>query len=128
MGLFLAKEYIKSENSSEENSIPLHYNNKISLLRKNERFFCVDDDFIELMYTGDEIKITYGNRDRLIFNNINGMLIFMVIQGLDESKDRQYITYPLTMAFSSMCIMKYSEQEYKNSRDSIMSRYLEYRD
>ena len=128
MGLFLAKEYIKTESLSEENGIPLHYNNKISLLKKNERFFCVEDDFIELMYSGDEIKITYGNKDRLTFNNINGMLIFMIIQSLDESKGRQDITYPLTMPFSSICIMKYTEEEYENSKDTIMSRYLEYRD
>jgi len=128
MGLFLAKEYIKSETLSEEDSIPLHYNNKISLLKKNERFFCVEDDFIELMYSGDEIKITYGNKDRIMFNNINGMLIFMVIQSSDESNGRQDITYPLTMSFSSICIMKYTEKEYENSRDTIMSRYLEYRD
>jgi hypothetical protein len=125
MGLFLAKEYIKSEHSSD---IPLQYKNKLLYLRKNERFFCVDDDFIELMYTGDEIKITYGNRDRLVFNNISGVLIFTVIKGLEESTDKQHITYPLTMPFSSVSIMTYTEEEYENSRDKIMSRYLEYRD
>jgi hypothetical protein len=128
MGLFLAKEYIKNETLKEDNGIPLDYKGKISLLRINERFFCVDDDFIELMYTGDEIKITYGNEDRIMFSNVNGMLIFMIIQGLDESKGRQNITYPLTMSFSSLSLIKYTEKEYENSKNTVMKRYLEYRD
>ena len=128
MGLFLAKEYIKNESLKEATGIPLHYKNNISLLRTNERFHCADDEFIELTYTGDEIKITYGNQDRIMFNNINGMLIFMIIGGLDESKYTQNITYPLTMSFSSMCLMKYTEKEYENSRNTVLSRYLEYRD
>ena len=128
MGLFLAKEYIKNESISEVKGVPLHYNNKVHILKKDERFICVDDEFLEITYTGDELKISYGNEDRLLVNNINGILTFTVIDTPEQSKDRTYLVYPLTMQFSSVRIIKYTEKEYENSRDTTMSRYLEYRD
>jgi len=128
MGLFLAKEYIKNENLSEVKGIPLHYKDKVHILKKDERFLCADDDFLEITYTGDELKISYGNEDRLLVNNINGILTFTLIESSEQCKDRKYLIYPLTMPFSSTRIIKYTEKEYENSRDTMMSRYLEYRD
>ncbi len=128
MGLFLAKEYIKNESLPEVKGIPLNYKDKVHILKRDERFFCADDKFLEFIYTGDEIKISYGNEDRLLVNNINGTLIFTVIETNQESKDRKYLIYPLTMPFSSIRLIKYTETEYENSRDTLMSRYLEYRD
>ena len=128
MGLFLAKEYIKNESLSEEKGIPLHYKDKVHILKKDERFFCVDDDFLEFIYTGDELKISYGNQDRILLNNLNGTLVFTVIETSEQSKDRQYITYPLTMAFSAIRVLKYNEKEYEEEGSVVMKRYLEYRD
>lgn len=128
MGLFLAKEYIKNENIPENKGIPLYYNDKLHILKRNEWFLCVDDDFLEFVYTGDELKISYGNQDRLIVNNINGTLIFTVVETNEESKTKQHIVYPLTMTFSAIRIIKYTEKEYQNSKDTIMAQYLEYRD
>ena len=128
MGLFLAKEYIKNERITEDKGIPLHYNGKINILKRNERFLCVDDDFLEFIYTGDELKISYGNQDRILVNNLNGTLVFTIIETSEQSKDRQYITYPLTMAFSAIRVLKYSESEYEEEGSVVMKRYLEYRD
>ena len=128
MGLFLAKEYIKNETLSDEKGIPLHYNDKLHILKKDERFIYSDDTFLELVYTGDEIKITYGNEDRLLVNNINGTVTFTVIETKQESKGKQDITYPLTMSFSAIRLVKYSEKEYEQEGGVSMSRYLEYRD
>ena len=128
MGLFLAKEYIKNENLSEVKGIPLHYKDKVHILKKDERFFWADDDFLEITYTGDELKISYGNQDRLLVNNINGILTFTVIETSEQSKDRIHLTYPLTMTFSAIRLLKYSEKEYDELGGVIMARYLEYRD
>jgi hypothetical protein len=114
MGLFLAKEYIRNENLSDDKGIPLKYNNKIHILKKDERFFCADDEFIEIVYTGDEMKLTYGNLDNLIVSNINGTLTFTVVVS-DESKDRQNLTYPLTMAFSAIHVIKITQKEYEEN-------------
>lgn len=127
MGLFLAKEYIRNEALSKEKGIPLHYNDQIHILKKDERFVCSDDTFIEFIYTGDELKISYGNEDRLVVNNVNGTLTFTIIETKKESKGRQNITYPLTMSFSNIRVIKYTEKEYEEG-NVIMSRYLEYRD
>ena len=128
MGLFLAKEYIKNENLSDEKGVPLHYKDKVHILKKNERFICSDDDFLEFAYTGDELKISYGNQDRLLVNNVNGTLTFTVIEGNQESKGRQHLIYPLTMTFSAIRVVKYTEREYGLRGGEIMARYLEYRD
>jgi hypothetical protein len=128
MGLFLAKEYIKNENLSEVKGIPLHYKDKVHILKKDERFFCVDDDFLEITYTGDELKISYGNKDRLLVNNVNGIISFTVIETSEQSNDRIHLTYPLTMTFSTIRLIKYSETEYDELGGVIMARYLEYRD
>jgi hypothetical protein len=128
MGLFLAKEYIKNENLSEVKGIPLHYKDKVHILKKDERFLCADDDFLEITYTGDELKISYGNEDRLLVNNINGILTFTLIESSEQCKDRKYLIYPLTMPFSTIRLLKYSETEYDELGGVIMARYLEYRD
>jgi len=128
MGLFLAKVYIKNENISEEKGIPLHYKDKVHILKKDERFFCLDDNFLEFIYTGDELKITYGNQDRFLVNNVNGTLTFTVIETNQESKGRQHLIYPLTMTFSAINLVRYTEKEYEEMGGSIMARYLEYRD
>lgn len=128
MGLFLAKEYIKNESVSGEKVIPLYYKDRIHVLRKEERFICSDDDFLEFVYTGDELKITYGNQDRLLVNNLNGTLTFTVIETNQGSKTRQNITYPLTITFSAIRVVKYTEKEYEEEGGVIMARYLEYRD
>jgi len=125
MGLFLAKHYIKNENLSDEKGIPLHYKDKVHILKKNEHFICSDDDFLEFIYTGDELKITYGNQDRLLVNNVNGTLSFTVIEGNQESKSKKHLIYPLTMTFSAIHLVKYREKKYKLE---IMARYMEYRD
>ena len=128
MGLFLAKEYIKNENLSEVKGIPLHYKDKVHILKKDERFLCADDDFLEITYTGDELKLSYGNEDRLLVNNINGILTFTLIESSEQCKDRKYLIYPLTMPFSTIRLLKYSETEYDELGGVIMARYLEYRD
>jgi hypothetical protein len=128
MGLFLAKEYIRNEKISEEKGIPLHYKDRVHILKKDERFICSDDAFLEFSYTGDELKISYGNEDRLMVNNINGTLTFTIIETIDQSKDRINLTYPLTMTFSAIRVVKYTEKEYQNSKDTFMAQYLEYRD
>ena len=128
MGLFLAKEYIRNETITDEKGIPLHYDGKVHILKKNEHFICVDDSFLVFEYTGDELKISYGNKDRLIVNNVNGTLSFTVIQTHEPSKGPQHITYPLTMSFSAIEIVRYTEKEYEEAGGLIMARYLEYRD
>lgn len=128
MGLFLAKEYIKNETLSDEKGIPLHYNDRVHILKKDERFIYSDDKFLEFVYTGDELKITYGNQDRLLVNNVNGTLTFTLIETSEASKSKQHIVYPLTMSFSAIRLVKYSEKEYEQEGGVIMSRYLEYRD
>lgn len=127
MGLFLAKEYIRNEKISTEEGIPVHYKDKIHTLKTDERFVCVDDEFLEILYTGDEIKITYGNRDRVTVNNVNGKLTFTIIK-TNDSKDKIFLTYPLTMAFSVIHLITYTEKEYDNLGSVIMSRYMEYKD
>lgn len=128
MGLFLAKEYIRNETITDEKGIPLHYNDRVHILKKDERFIYSDDKFIEFVYTGDELNIAYGNQDRLLVNNVNGTLTFTVIETSEESKAKQNITYPLTMSFSAIRVVKYTEKEYEDQGGVIMSRYLEYRD
>ena len=120
MGLFIAKEYIRNEKIIEDKRIPLDYKGNIQLLKKNEHFICADDEFLEFEYTGDELKISYGNEDRLMVNNINGTLSFTVIEAYEPSKGRQHITYPLTMPFSAIEVVIYSEKEYEQTRGVIM--------
>ena len=120
MGLFIAKEYIRNEKITEEKGIPLEYKGKIYILKKNETFHCADDIFLEFEYTGDELKISYGNEDRLMVNNINGTLSFTLIQTREPSKGRRHITYPLTMSFSAIEVLKYTEKEYEQTRGVIM--------
>ena len=76
----------------------------------------------------DELKISYGNQDRLLVNNINGTVTFTVIETSEQSKDRIHLTYPLTMTFSAIRLVKYNEKEYDELGGVIMARYLEYRD
>lgn len=128
MGLFLAKQYIKNETLSEEKGIPLHYKDRVHMLKKEERYICSDDDFLEFIYTGDELKISYGNQDRFLVNNVNGTLTFTLIETNQVSKNRTNLTYPLTMSFSAIRVLKYTEKEYEEDGAVIMSRYLEYRD
>jgi len=126
MGLFLAKEYIKNERITEDKGIPLHYNGKVHILKKNEHFSCSDNEFFE--YTGDELKIKYGNNDRVLVNNLNGTVTFTVITIGEQSKGWKDITYPLTMSFSAIRLLRYTEKEYNEMGGVIMARYLEYRD
>jgi len=128
MGLFLAKEYLKGETKICGSDIPLQYNDTIHMLKKNERYICPDDRYIEVMYTGDELKITYGNKTRLMFNSINGTLLFTIISSNQKSDNKQHTIYPLTMVFSRIRIIHYTEEEYEESTGTIMARYLEYRD
>ena len=128
MGLFLAKEYIRNEKISDEKGIPLHYKGKVHMLKKGEHFICSDDDFLEFIYTGDELNISYGNEERFLVNNINGTLTFTVIETNEQSKGRKHLIYPLTMSFSAIRVLKYTEKEYEEDGAVIMARYLEYRD
>jgi len=123
MGLFLAKEYIKNENPPEPKGLPLEYKGSKITLEANVRFVCPDDEYLELMYTEDEIKVTYGNNDYLKMNCSNGTLTFSLIETEKLSTDRRSITYPLTMVVSNVKIIRLTDK----SQD-IISRLMEYRD
>jgi len=122
MGLFLAKEYIKSEHLGGEGLL-LDYMGTIVSLEKNVRFICPDDEYIELLYTEDEIKVTYGNNDRLMVNCSSGILTFSFIETEKKSTDRTSITYPLTMVVSNVKIIRLTDKS-----QHIISRLMEYRD
>jgi hypothetical protein len=113
MGLFLAKEYIKTESLTVVKGLPLEYNGSTIRLEEGIRFLCPDDEYIELAYSGDEIKVTYGNNDRLMMNCSNGTLIFSFIETDKVSTDRRSITYPLTMLVSNVKIMRLTNIETK---------------
>jgi hypothetical protein len=123
MGLFLAKEYIKNEGLSEAKDLPLEYKDSRITLEQNVRFVCPDDEYIELAYTGDEIKVTYGNNDHLTINCFNGTLTFSFNETEKVSTDKRSITYPLTMVVSNVKIIRLTHK----SQD-IISRLMEYRD
>ena len=123
MGLFLAKEYIKNENLPEPKGLPLEYKDSRITLEQNVRFVCPDDEYLELAYTGDEIKVTYGNNDHLTVNSSNGTLTFSFNETGKVSTDRRSITYPLTMVVSNVKIIRSTDK----SQD-IISRLMEYRD
>jgi len=123
MGLFLAKEYIKNENLSEAKGLPLEYKGSRITLEANVRFVCPDDDYIELEYTGDEIKVTHGNNNHLTVNCSNGTLTFSFNETEKVSTDKRSITYPLTMVVSNVKIIRLTDK----SQD-IISRLMEYRD
>ena len=127
MGLVLAKEYIKNEDTRRHKTIPLEYRGVIYNLNVNERFFCPDNDYIEFSYTGDEIKVFYGNNERLMISCVNGILTFTFAKTDKQSKERQHITYPLTIAVSSIVMILHSEEGYDKS-DTAISRLMEYRD
>ena len=114
MGLFLAKEYIKNEVHLEKKSLPLEYNGSTIRFEEGVQFLCPDDKYIELKYTGDEIKVSYGNNDRLMVNCLNGSLNFSFIKTDKESTDRRSIIYPLTMAVSDVKMVVLTENEYKD--------------
>lgn len=107
MGLFLAKQYIETE----KKGITIHYKDKTFVLNKGERYLCADDDFLELIYTGDEIKITHGNQDHLSFNSKDTTLIFTIIETDEESTYRTNVIFPLTLEFSDIRVIKYSKNE-----------------
>lgn len=111
MGLFLAKEYIRNEGHPEIKGLPLEYRGSTVTLEEDVRFLCPDDDYIELRYTGDEIKVTYGNNDRMMVTCSNGALIFTFIKTEKESTDRRSIIYPLTMVVSDVKIILLTENE-----------------
>lgn len=107
MGLFLAKQYIETE----KKGITIHYKDKSLVLNKDERYLCPDDDFLELIYTGDEIKITHGNQDRLIVNSVDNSLVFTIIETNEESTYRNDVIFPLTLKFSEIRVIKQVEKE-----------------
>jgi len=113
MGLFLAKEYIKTESLPVPKVLPLEYNDTTVTLEEGIRFLCPDDEYIELAYSGDEIKVIYGNNDRLMANCSNGILTFTFIETDKVSTDRRSITYPLTMVVSSVKIIRLTNIETK---------------
>jgi hypothetical protein len=123
MGLFLAKEYIKNEGLSEAKGLPLEYKGSRITLEQNVRFVCPDDEYLELAYTGDELKVTYGNNDHLTINCSNGTLTFSFNETEKVSTDKRSITYPLTMVVSNVKIIRLTDK----SQD-IISRLMEYRD
>jgi hypothetical protein len=106
MGLFLAKEYIKNEGLQEGRGLPLEYRGSRFRLEEGVRFLCPDDDYIELRYTGDEIKVTYGNNDSLMMNCVNGTLTLTFIKTDKENSDNRSMIYPLTMVVSDIKILR----------------------
>ena len=126
MGLFLAKEYIKTEN--KQTHIPLVYNKVTRNLKLGERYFFPDDDYMEIFYSGDEIKFTHGNEERIVTSIQNGALFFNVIETMADSFDRRSIIYPLTHLCTQVHVQKFTEQEYQKSLNTILGRYMEYRD
>ena len=98
MGLFLAKEYIKNE----KRGLPLEYRGIRITLQQNEQYLCPENEYIELIYTGDEIKISYGNNERLIINASNGKLSLKFTETDKKSTDKRTFIYPLTTVVSEV--------------------------
>ena len=73
----------------------LNYNGTIFTLEPNERFFCPDDKIIEIMYTGDEVEVIYGNNQTLMSNFTTEKVTFTFIEKDTLSIYRKSITYPI---------------------------------
>lgn len=128
MGLFLAKEYIKSEKKTDDVPFVLHYNGSTRILKRGERYFFPDDDFLEIIYTGDEINFTYCSEERFVSKYENNILTFTVIESITDKFERKNIVYPLMDSCSAVHVIRYSSKEYENSRKNVLTRYMEYRD
>lgn len=126
MGLIFAKHYLK--NMDANNQMPMHYQDKIYMLKINEIFLFNDDDYLEVTYTGDEIKLSYRNEDYIETTNVNGKITFKVIESVKNDYNRKSMIYPLSNGCSSICIERYTVEDYKKLKNSTLSLYMEYRD
>jgi len=107
MGLIFAKYYLK--NTEATNELPMHYKGSIHKLKMNERFFFPDDDYVEVTFTGNEIKIIHGNEDYIETSLVNGRLTFRIVENIKDSYDRKTLLYPLPHGYSSIYIEIYRD-------------------
>lgn len=126
MGLILAKLYLKSEKKGKE--FLVHYNGISWTLKPGQRYFFPNDDFLEIIYSGDEIDFTYNGGERLVTNFVNETLHFTLIDSLTDNFQRKSIMYPLQKNCKSIYVERISEKDYRKSNNNILERYMEYRD
>lgn len=126
MGLTLAKLYLKSE--KKNNDFLVHYNGISWTLKPDVRYFFPDDDYLEIIYSGDEINFTYNGGERLLTNYIDDILHFTLVESLTENFERKTIMYPLKKNCKNIYVGRVSEKDYRKSNKNILERYMEYRD
>ena len=126
MGLSLAKLYIKNETTSKD--FLVHYNGISWTLKPGQRYFFPDDDFLEIIYTIDEVNFTYSSGEDILTKYTNGELHFTLIENVIDNLERKSVVYPLQKNCKSVHVNRVSEKEYKKSKNTILSRYMEYRD
>jgi len=126
MGLTLAKLYLNNEKSAKD--FLVHYNGISWTLKPGQRYFFPDDDYLEIIYTGDEINFTYNGGERLLTNYIDDILHFSLIDSLTENFERKSILYPLKKNCKCIYVGRISEKDYRKANKNILARYMEYRD
>jgi len=134
MGLIFAKFYndrFDTVKKDERKSINVFYGDETFQLKEGDTLRIPSDDFIEVEYIKlieQTIKLTYGVEYRIVFSVSDNTLIFTIIKDNDSGIGTTSIKYPLLNTFQAVRIVQLTEEEYKYSRNSVMSRYMEYRD
>ena len=141
MGLYFAKEYISSFDSSNSSKIPVYCDGTEYTLSSNVSFTHYDNT-IHLEYIQKDhpyILLSYSSEDRVIISLMSKTVHFIVIgsgegtstaagTGLNQCTKKQTLEYPWLKEFSAVRITKVSEEEYRNNKDDILSRYMFFKD
>ena len=139
MGLYFAKEYISSFDSTNTEKIPVFCDGTEYVLSSNVSFTHYDKT-IHLEYIQKDhpyILLSYCSEDRVIISLMSKTVHFIVIgsgtaasvataagTGLNQCTRKQTLEYPWLKEFSAVRITKVSEEEYRNNKDDILSRYM----
>jgi len=135
MGLYFAKEYISTFDSTDTNKIPV-YCDGIEYTISISTPFTYHDKTIELQYIQKDypyILLSYCSEDRVIISLTGKTVHFIVISssagtGLNHCNKKQTLEYPWLKEFSAVRITRTTEEDYRDNRDDILSRYMFFKD
>jgi hypothetical protein len=127
MGLLFTK--VNDIKKTDNHHIYVHHGDNVHILDVGSRFFYPGDDAIELYYVNkDNVELSYDLKDRVVISTVDTMVHFIIIKGSDYGLNQNILKYPWLPEFNSIRITNLTENEYRNTREEVLSRYMFFRD
>ena len=104
----------------DEHAIYINYNSVIRYLRVNEKYKPFGEEFISIQYDGPTIELTYGDEDSIVFTLKDNFLMFTILKGKKQSRNKISIDYKWLDIFKGLHISVKDE--------AALIRLMEYRD